>query len=330
VDASIIIPTHGRRNTLLATLRALALGPAGPWETIVVDDGSADGTREAVEAMAAQGFPVPFTCVRQDQSGPAAARNRGARMAKGDALIFIDDDILVGPDFVERHRRALGRHPGCWILGRIVQRPEMRKTAFGRYREALWESFHTRHAGEGPVETAGIAAANLSMPRRDFERMQGFDEEVRIASCEDMLLGLKARESGIRILYDASIVGVHNDWATTLESFCERQRLYAVSDVYLWRRLGARSPRVAVINENGPPRWRTDGLLRGAKKRVKSLFATRAGQAILLRTAGVAERVAPDTGVSHFLYDTAVAVAIFRGVREGFRRFPGGGPTTPT
>lgn len=323
MDVSLVIPTHNRRRTLIATLDALCsvCYPSGRWEVIVVDDGSKDGSSEAVHDLAVAGA-LPISCLSQPPRGPAAARNRGARAARGAKLIFLDDDIRVGADFVSRHVAALDANPGCWIVGRVVQRPEMRQTPFGRYREARWESFHSAHPGAGVSETEGMGAANLSLPGADFEKLGGFDEEVRIASCEDMILGIKARAAGIRVLYDPGIVGVHDDWAVTLESFCERQRLYAISDVLLFRRLGQRSPRLAVIRRNGPLRWREDGPSLSLKKLVKGFLSSPPLRATLTGAAKAIEQLAPDTRLSHGLYEAAIAVSISRGVREGFRLHP--------
>jgi GT2 family glycosyltransferase len=323
MDASLVIPTHNRRQTLLGTLEALARVeyPRDRWEIVVVDDGSEDGTSDAVEGYA-KSQSLPLSCIRQAQSGPAAARNRGAREARGWALLFLDDDIHVQPSFVRDHLEALKTNRGCWTVGRVVQRPEMRHTPFGRYREILWESFNDAHPSSAASDTAGITAQNLSLPRADFERLGGFDEEVRIASCEDLLLGVQARAVGIRVLYDPRIVGVHDDWAITLERFCERQRLYSISDVLLWHRLGAASPRLAVVCVNGPLRWRHDGVALLAKKVLKAGLAARISRRLLLAVAGIVERIVPDSRLCRRLYETNVAVAIFRGVREGLRRYP--------
>src|SRR5262245_54276606 len=143
VDATVIIPTYQRSEALIETLEALARVdyPAHAWEAVVVDDGSMDDTATVVqEWIARTGAPVRF--LQQKNAGPAAARNRGAAAARGEVLIFIDNDIIVSPDFIQAHLQTLKAHPGCWILGRVLQSPELRQTPFGRYRDAFHESFH--------------------------------------------------------------------------------------------------------------------------------------------------------------------------------------------
>jgi glycosyltransferase involved in cell wall biosynthesis/GT2 family glycosyltransferase len=322
MDATVIIPTFNRWDALQKTLAALAQVdyPAAHWEVVVVDDGSTDDTEASIQRWI-RNADIEVRYLRQVNSGPAAARNRGAREARGAALIFIDNDILVKPDFVRAHVDALAAHGGCWVMGRVVHPPELRRTAFGRYRDSVWEAFHEAHADGRISETSGMTAANVSMPAADFHRLGGFDEDFTIASCEDCDLGIRARQAGIRVMYDPSIIVLHNDWAVSLDRFCDRQRLYSISDALLWRKYGSASPRAHLVHENSPVSLKTDSPSLIVKKTLKRALATRPGKALTRFACSIAERVAPDTMLSRRAYDTAVGVAIFQGVREGLRRY---------
>jgi GT2 family glycosyltransferase len=319
VDVSVVIPTYDRGAALAETLAALGGCDyaADRWEAIVVDDGSNEDIA-AIVVREAERSGVRLSCLRQENSGPAAARNRGASEARGKFLIFIDNDIIVERDFLRRHIEALRAHPGCWVVGRVVHPPELRRTPFGRYRDALWEAFNDAAGGRGIVETGGITAANLSLPAADFARFGGFDERFTIASCEDWELGMRARKAGVKVMYDPEIVALHNDWAVSLERFCERQRLYSISDVLLWREYGEASPRARMVRENGPVDWGSDGVRLIAKKAAKKLLAARPG--LVRWMCRLTERVMPDSRWNRRVYDAAVATAIFAGVREGLRR----------
>src|SRR5512147_2927642 len=89
---SVIIPTYNRRDSVERTLRALTHQTlaADAYEVIVSIDGSQDGTREMVDAFAT---PYRLTCVWQSNQGRAAACNAGIRMAQGDVLVILDDDM---------------------------------------------------------------------------------------------------------------------------------------------------------------------------------------------------------------------------------------------
>lgn len=319
---SIVMPTHNRKDALLPTLRALAQVdyPTGSWEVVLVDDGSTDGTETLVREWCAQS-EAPLRYVRQENAGPAAARNHGAATARGEILIFLDDDITVAPSFIDAHVTALEANPGSWIAGRITHPDSLRETPFGKYRFRAWERFHEQHPHDRIHETEGGSAANLSMPAADFRRLCGFDESFATPSSEDWDLGLRARADGIRVLYHPTLTTLHNDWAVDLPRFCERQRTYSIADVLLWRKYGEGSPRRVVIHRNGPVRW-SDGPTLIWKKGAKRILATPPGARLITALCGAAERIMPDSPLSHRAYDIAVAVAIFRGVREGMVRFP--------
>lgn len=323
MDASVIIPTFNRKDALLETLRAASAQDldASTWELIVVDDGSTDGTEQAArDFIQSSGKRVRY--LRQENAGPAVARNRGAAAANGRTLLFIDNDILVKPDFIRRHLATLAAHPRSWVTGRVVNSPEMRRTPFGRYRDDLWEEFHRAHGGAGVTEVEGLTAANVSLPADDFRRLGGFDEGFSIASCEDWELGSRARREGVRILYDPDIVVTHNDWAVSLEKFCERQRLYSISDVLLWRKYGDGSPRASLVRQNMPADRARDGWRTVVKKTLKRTFSAGALNRLTRLGSRVAETVAPDSRLSRRAYRTAIAAATFAGVREGLRRYP--------
>lgn len=325
MDATIIIPTHERADILLQTLDRLARlkYPQNRWEAVVVDDGSGPETLLPI-ADWVETSHAPVRVLRQSHRGPAAARNRGARDAAGEVLIFLDNDCLVPPDFVGRHLEVLRANPGCWVVGRLVHPSGLRVTPFGRYRDDCWEAFHRSHPEASVSETAGMTAANLAVPAADFARLGGFDEEFSIASCEDWDLAWRARQAGTRILYDPGNVAVHNDWAVNLDRFCERQRLYSISDVLLWRKYGESSPRAQLVRENGPIRWSGEPPLLVFKKLLKRFLATVPGTAAVRWACTVAERALPDSRCGRRLYDLAVGLAIFRGVREGLTRYDAG------
>jgi GT2 family glycosyltransferase len=197
----------------------------------------------------------------------------------------------------------------------------LRETPFGRYRDDLWEEFHQTHGGNVITETEGITAANLSLPSKDFARLGGFDEGFTIASCEDWELGMRARRDGVRVLYHPGLVVLHNDWAVDLDRFCERQRLYSISDVKLWRMYGVDSPRAGMIRENDGLNFGRDGLRVTVKKLFKRVMATSLFRALLRALTSLSERLFPDREFTRRLYRTAIGVAIFRGVREGLRKY---------
>ena len=109
---SIVIPTYNRLPILQKALRALEIQTFDPqivtgYETIVVDDGSTDGTMEWLNGNMAE---LPHLNIyEQAHKGASAARNLGVERAQGDTIIFIDSDIVVTPTFLQSHADALVR-----------------------------------------------------------------------------------------------------------------------------------------------------------------------------------------------------------------------------
>ncbi|HKV40000.1 MAG TPA: glycosyltransferase [Blastocatellia bacterium] len=324
MDASVIIPTYNRIDALLQTLDALARIDyrTGAWEAVIVDDGSTDDTEQRV-AQWIESSSIAVKYVKQKNAGPAAARNRAAAEASGRILILLDNDILVRPDFIRRHIETVEANPGCCIMGRVVHPPELEQTPFGRYRNALFEEFYESNGGNGIRETTALTGQNISLPTSDFRKLGGFDESFTIASSEDWELGLRLRRSGLKILYNPDIVVVHNDWAVSLERFCERQRLYSVSDVLLWRKYGDDNPRGPLVLQNSPIQWGTDPTGLIVKKAIKQVLSAGPIPTSIRGVCRVVESVAPDRRLSRRLYEIAIGIAIYRGVREGLRRYPG-------
>jgi glycosyltransferase involved in cell wall biosynthesis/GT2 family glycosyltransferase len=325
IDATVIIPTYNRARRVTATLDALlASQPGSEWEAVVVDDGSTDGTADTVSAWArATGAPVRL--VRQANAGPAAARNAGAAEAHGRILIFMDDDMVPTEGFVAGHLAALAENPGSWIVGRVILPPRVRGTPFGRYVDDMQERFHRGQLPDRPSPTDGVTAQSLSVRANEFRDLGGFDEDFTIASGEDWELGMRARQRGIKILYDPRVVAVHEGWAVDLASFCHRQQLYSVSDVLLCHKYGKANPRWALVTAGGPLRLGRERLAVSAKKLGKAGLATGLGHRLVDATCRLTSRVAPDSALTKRSFDLAAAVAIFEGVREGISRY--GDPT---
>ena len=113
LSVSIVVPTYRRPEQLARCLQALAEleYPTDRYEVVVVDDGSAepDATRIASICLEAGA-----RLERQARSGPAAARNRGARAARGEFIAFLDDDCAPSPDWLSllavRLREASSRY----------------------------------------------------------------------------------------------------------------------------------------------------------------------------------------------------------------------------
>ncbi|HVY55889.1 MAG TPA: glycosyltransferase family 2 protein, partial [Thermodesulfobacteriota bacterium] len=118
MQVSVIIPTFNRSDSLKRALTALCgqTFPHDDYEVIVSVDGSTDSTTDMLK-----GFKAPFRLrtVWNPNAGRSAARNRGIDEAKGNILIFLDDDMEPLPGLIERHCERLGDKERICVLGNI-------------------------------------------------------------------------------------------------------------------------------------------------------------------------------------------------------------------
>jgi glycosyltransferase involved in cell wall biosynthesis len=190
-EVSVVVATRDRRarlEGLLASLRAQTLD-RDRFEVVVVDDGSTDDTAAALERERESG-ELRLEVISGTGAGPADARNRGWRAARGELVAFTDDDCEAATDWLERGLAAWG---GDAL--RIVQGPTM---PIERERHRLGPFARTRR-----IEAAGpwFETCNIFYPRSLLERLDGFDERFAEALGEDTDLGWRARELGGELVW---------------------------------------------------------------------------------------------------------------------------------
>jgi len=102
---------------MLDTLVAMEVPTSLSWELIIVDNGSTDGTSSIVDTYKNK---LPLTLVREDTAGLSFARNTGVATARGEYIVWTDDDVRVDPDWLAAYARAFARHPdGAFFGGHI-------------------------------------------------------------------------------------------------------------------------------------------------------------------------------------------------------------------
>ncbi|MCA9433091.1 MAG: glycosyltransferase family 2 protein, partial [Candidatus Omnitrophica bacterium] len=101
LKASVIIPMYNAASDIPNLLEALAAQTVIPEEVILVDDGSTDGSVDTAEEWRGNHPDYPLRILKQENRGPAKARNYGADESVGEILIFTDSDCLPDPGWVE-------------------------------------------------------------------------------------------------------------------------------------------------------------------------------------------------------------------------------------
>ena len=119
---SLVVCTRNRREQLLRLLESVrehCADRAQTWDVLVVDNGSSDGTRDAVMAES-NGFPLPVTLVEEPRTGIAFARNRGLTDSRGGIIAFVDDDVTLEPGYFTAMEAAFSPDDVAVVGGRIL------------------------------------------------------------------------------------------------------------------------------------------------------------------------------------------------------------------
>jgi GT2 family glycosyltransferase len=321
-SASVIVPTYNRRTALARTLAALrVMESRTPKLEIVVVDSCADET--GAEAVADSNGARYSRCA---DVGVAAARNHGARLAAGELLMFVDDDIVVGESNLRQHEAIHESQGRCLVSGHWEYDPELRRTLegspLGRWRLSYEDLYNKPDgvaggAGAGQVHARTLAAANLSIRADVFWSLDGFDERFPVGA-EDQDLTWRAAKAGCALVYDYDIRVVHNDQHTDLIALCRRQERGAIGTVYFTRK-NPDAPAFPMVTMNGPVR-RDDSARTIARKLSRALLSRRVPLALAHWLIRGVERVRPKGGWPlEFLYRAVGGLYVFRGVRRGLR-----------
>lgn len=178
---SIVIPTHNPGRKLERLLQSIAEAGVEEKEILVVDDSSSQCLQEC-----ATRFPIRIARTPR-QSGPATARNLGARLACGDVLLFLDDDVVLEPGSLREVENFFDSHPDRHAMIGVYSATPVNRGLLPRYKALQCFSFYQNHDEVSPVSL--LWAAKTAIRRDLFLSLGGFDESFSRPSMEDLELG---------------------------------------------------------------------------------------------------------------------------------------------
>lgn len=211
-DVSIVIPVHGHVDQTIACLRAIAAHPPRtPIEVIVVDDASPDDTRALlaqVDGLRLHALPANL--------GFIGACNAGAAIARGRFLLFLNNDTVPQPGWLDALRATFDAHADVGIVGAQLVYPDGRlqeagamlaRDGRGESRGRFADPTHPAFAWCADVDY--VSGAALMLERSLFERLDGFDPRYAPAYYEDTDLAFRVRDAGLRVLVQPVARVVH-------------------------------------------------------------------------------------------------------------------------
>ena len=193
--ASVVLPTRGRAAYLEVALDSLAAQDlAEPWELIVVDDGSSDGTRALLERRGVRSLRL------DPPRGLNPARNAGIAAAASDLVAFTDDDVRAPAGWLQALVEGARRHPGAEAFGGPIRPRFEGRTPRGCGREE--PPLTTLDLGPHDTSAELVWGANMAVRRSALERVGGFDETIHGGGDEQEWLE-RLHEAGGEVMYIA-------------------------------------------------------------------------------------------------------------------------------
>jgi glycosyltransferase involved in cell wall biosynthesis len=213
---TVIVPVYNGGGYLDQCLAGVRRSSYRDYELIVVDNGSTDNSVAIAQAHGARVAHCP------GPSGPGAARNTGAKQATGQILLFVDADVVVHDDVLDRVVARFIEDPEvAAVFGSYDDRPPA-KNFLSQYKNLLHHFVHQQANSQATTFWGGCGAIRKDV----FVNVGGFDQEkYPTPSIEDIELGDRMHRQGYRIWLDKRLQATHlKEWRW--ESFLRAEILY--------------------------------------------------------------------------------------------------------
>jgi GT2 family glycosyltransferase len=233
---SVIVCTHNGERTLSQCLERLRALTYPDFETIVVDDGSADGSADIARAHGA-------VLVQTEHRGLSFARNAGVARARGDVVAFLDDDAYPDPDWLYYVAAALRANAHAGVGGPNIP-PEDDGLVADCVAAAPGAPIHVLISDR---EAEHVPGCNMAFRKSALEEVGGFDERFRVAG-DDVDVCWRLQESGRTLGFSAGAVVMHRR-RDSVRRYLKQQYSYGKAEALLERKWPSRYTRA------GSSRW---------------------------------------------------------------------------
>lgn len=317
---TVVIPTYNRPDqlqALLASLEAQTLCGSSlrgsEFEVIVVDDGSTQDYTEVIK----RSWPFTLRTISQENAGEAVARNHGVSAARASFIVFLDDDMVVVPEYLEKLYTEHQAYPTALLLGHMVVPEESQGTVFQRL-----SAQNPYPVTFGFVPFTAMAAGVLALDRRLYEALGGmkpFSDRKR-GGWMDLAFAYRGYEAGYKFRRCAGAIAFHHDY--TLRSrpaYSKRMVQISRFAPSLFALLPGLKPHVAMFRHLEPIDWQRDKPRLITRKLAWQFLSSRPILWFMETLCDVLEVRKPTSRLLLPLYRLIKEVYKFRGYRQGLK-----------
>ena len=231
---SVVIPTYNRKPLLKLCLDALTVQtyPKSHYEVIVVDDGATDGTEDFIKEYVNKTI-INIKYLKQENGGPARARNNGIRNAKGEFVVFTDDDCEADRNWLIEIVKGFTSEEVAGVGGMVIS----------KHKDLLSQFIDHSRILLPPMENESMAylvTANACYRRKVLTEVNGFTEEIKNPGGEDPDLSFKVKDKGYILKFNPDSIIYHHH-KMDLRSFYNNAYNYGRGAKILWVKWGNRA-----------------------------------------------------------------------------------------
>ena len=322
MNLSIIIPTFDRESILQETYAAAITAIEGlNAEIIIVNDNAAAPPYLEIKERS--------VLINNKGKGAASARNQGASLAKGELLLFLDDDIIINKKNIDRFLEIHGQFDKI-LLSPVWEYTDqmlhlLNSNNFGKFRlkhdYLSLKGSNERKIGsnENLFFADHLASFCLSVKKKDYLQLNGMDEQFPFAGCEDQEFSGRAKQSGYQLILDESNIVYHNELdRLSSKTWLKRQYTGVQGFVILSEKFPDRK-KIKLWYENTPIS-KKDSFRLKMKKIVKSILRKDISIAIVNCGVSFLEKFNANYYFLEKLYLLQTGIYINKGFTESYEK----------
>lgn len=224
VGVTVIIPTYNRAHCLSQAIDSVLFQSYRDFELIVVDDGSVDETESIIAK-----YRTILTCVRQENAGVSAARNKGIELAKGEWIAFLDSDDIWTENKLDVQMRDVEKHPEAiaHVTDSLIQYKNGKELSLFQMN-CMCDEFTRNPLRKRPLLDVLRTAAftqSLLVKRSTLKVMNLFDEKLRVLEDLDFYSRLALEGSFIMSTHPGAIIKSDQDNNDSLSQLYRKDRI---------------------------------------------------------------------------------------------------------